>query len=386
MRRSRTLVLYWETGRLVLENYLTRKRRLVGPGIVNVLDQAGRWQSRRSLLSKFPREDLAQIRRAIDTLITGSFLQTTNKRRAADRQLVASWDTWHPAASFFHFATKNAPFPTNEKGHEEVEKNLQARMSKRPSAVKRYRGLPTVALPSPETAGEFPQVLLRRRTWRQFGSLPLDLQSLSTLLALSFGVQWKVRLDVVGTVSLTTSPSGGARHPLETYLIVQRVSGLASGLYHYQSDTHRLTRLSKPARREIVSCFPGQSWCAKVPVIVFLTAVFRRTQWKYPDPQAYRVLLAEAGHVCQTFCLASTWLGLAPYCTMALADSIIEKNLGIDGISESILYAAGVGRRPKARRWAPWPDREELPMPKATGVFAKKDLPPLKAIRRGSGS
>jgi hypothetical protein len=31
---------------------------------------------------------------------------------------------------------------------------------------------------------------------------------------------------------------------------------------------------------------------------------------------------------------------------MALADSRIEKDLGIDGITESVLYAAGVGRRP----------------------------------------
>ena len=57
-------------------------------------------------------------------------------------------------------------------------------------------------------------------------------------------------------------------------------------------------------------------------------------------------MLLEAGHVCQTFCLAATWLGLAPFCSMALADAAIEKALGLDGVSESVLYAAGVGRRP----------------------------------------
>ncbi len=77
-----------------------------------------------------------------------------------------------------------------------------------------------------------------------------------------------------------------------------------------------------------------------------MTAVFPRTQWKYNFARAYRVVLAEAGHLCQTFCLTATWLGLAPFCTMALADTRIERDLGVDGVTESVLYAAGVGRPP----------------------------------------
>jgi hypothetical protein len=61
------------------------------------------------------------------------------------------------------------------------------------------------------------------------------------------------------------------------------------------------------------------------------------------SPRAYRTVLLDAGHVCQTFCLVSTWLGLAPFCTMALRDTLIEKDLGLDGIAESVLYIAGVG-------------------------------------------
>ena len=52
---------------------------------------------------------------------------------------------------------------------------------------------------------------------------------------------------------------------------------------------------------------------------------------------------------------------LAPFCTMALADSRIERDLKIDGVSESVLYAAGVGPRPKGVDWAPWPDNDQTP-------------------------
>jgi hypothetical protein len=73
-------------------------------------------------------------------------------------------------------------------------------------------------------------------------------------------------------------------------------------------------------------------------------------------------VLAEAGHLAQTFCLVATWLGLAPFCTMALADTRIERDLGIDGVSESVLYAAGVGGRPAGLDWAPWPRRRRTLM------------------------
>jgi SagB-type dehydrogenase family enzyme len=90
---------------------------------------------------------------------------------------------------------------------------------------------------------------------------------------------------------------------------------------------------------------------------MFMTAVFQRNQWKYRDSAAYRTVILDAGHMCQTFCLTATWLGLAPFCTMALADSKVEKDLGLDGISESAIYAAGVGTRPLKKDWAPWPER-----------------------------
>jgi hypothetical protein len=61
------------------------------------------------------------------------------------------------------------------------------------------------------------------------------------------------------------------------------------------------------------------------------------------DPGAYRVVLLDVGHLCQTFCLVATWLDLAPFCTAALKDTLIEEDLGIDGIRESVLYIAGVG-------------------------------------------
>ena len=98
---------------------------------------------------------------------------------------------------------------------------------------------------------------------------------------------------------------------------------------------------------------PTQWWYRDASALVLLTAVFERTRWRYEGPRAYRAVLIEAGHLCQTFCLTATWLGLAPFCSMALADTAIESMLGLDGVSESVLYAAGVGSTPSASSTPP---------------------------------
>ena len=123
-----------------------------------------------------------------------------------------------------------------------------------------------------------------------------------------------------------------------------RVKGLARGLYHYHCLDHRLERLKSIRTVErAVEYTAGQEYMRCASALFLMTAVFPRVMWKYRFSRAYRVVLLDAGHLCQTFCLVATWLGLAPFCTAALNDSLIEKDLGLDGIRESVLYVAGVG-------------------------------------------
>jgi SagB-type dehydrogenase family enzyme len=213
-----------------------------------------------------------------------------------------------------------------------------------------------VSLPPAQTAGEFPSVLLARRTWRGFSRAPVAISDLSTLLWLTAGVQqWGESLRGE-RVAFTTSPSAGCKHPIELYVLARNVKGLAAGIYHYASDRHQLGLISKGLSAARIARYLGHQWMFKnVAAVVLMTAVMARTQWTYPTPRAYRSVLAEAGHVCQTFCLTATWLDLAPFCTMGIADALVEKALGIDGVSEVALYAAGVGRKPADRQWVQWP-------------------------------
>ena len=123
-----------------------------------------------------------------------------------------------------------------------------------------------------------------------------------------------------------------------------RVEGLALGLYHYQPVTHQLEVINTNVSSQKAWLYCArQHFVRKAAALFLMTAVLPRTMWKYRHARAYRVVLLDAGHLCQTFCLVATWLGLAPFCTAALKDTLIEKDLGIDGIRESVIYVAGVG-------------------------------------------
>jgi SagB-type dehydrogenase family enzyme len=270
------------------------------------------------------------------------------------------WGDWHPVATSFHFATKDTAWADAEQSEMvAAAQTSRARTDPPPSPFKpaRGRGIP---LPALRRRDRFVDVLLERRTWRGFGTRPLSRTQLGALLQLTFGVQMHGRTQAGAHVVFKTSPSGGARHPIEAYVLALNVSGLPMGLYHFAPDTGRLHLVRRGASRaQLVAYLSGQWWFEDASAVVLMTAVLPRVRWRYPHPRAYRSVLLGAGHLCQTFCLVATWLKLAPFCTQALADSAIEKALDVDGMDEVVLYAAGVGSRPKNGKWVQWPAHRE---------------------------
>jgi SagB-type dehydrogenase family enzyme len=351
-RRSPHLVAYWRNGSLRIRNYASRETANADPLICELLNRCNDWRTLVEIgrgLSEGPSPHLANL---VDRLVALSLLQRSDRPDDPRTVAMERLSPWNPEAGFFHAATKDVRFSSPL----EAARWSRVRAADRPMPppVKRYRGVSTIDLPKPRR-GEFADVLRSRRTWRRFSTKPLELEELASVLGLSAGVQQWVA-TAAGEVPLKTSPSGGARHPIECYVVARGVRGLRSGLYHYAADRHALERLGRtiPANR-LASYFPSSRYFAKAPVQVFFTAVFERQAWRYPYARAYRAALAEAGHVCQTFCLTAAWLGLAPFCLMGFADSLIEDDLGIDGVSESVLYAAGLGRTPQGVIWAPLP-------------------------------
>ena len=341
---------------MVFENYAAHVHVSAAPLTCEILNFFNTWHTAAALARHFPQYHPRSLERAVRQLARANLLDSSTDRRKTASSF-EWWATWGPAARFFHFSTKDTNVPAEPEDSIRALRR-RARVSPMPAPVKSYPRAKQIALPQARNEGELAQALLERRTWRKFAAAPTDLDSIATLFGLTFGVQWWLDMPGVGRIALKTSPSGGSRHPIEAYLLAKNVAGIERGVYHYNAGSHRLELLRTGcSRSQIERYLNRQWWFGDASAIVLMTAVFSRTQWKYPAPRAYRAVLLEAGHLCQTFCLVATWLGLAPFCTMAMADSAIERELGIDGVTESVIYAAGVGTRPKGMEWAPWPAR-----------------------------
>jgi SagB-type dehydrogenase family enzyme len=349
LRRSPFLISYWRDNRLILENYLTRKKVSASPEVISVLDFFGEWKKVEEILGRWEEHSLKPLLKAIDRLLRETLLEGSGQKSPREdvrQKALRQWRAWNPSASFFHLSTKD--IYAEEVTPEEiafVEQLAKENPVRKP--LKKYPGARVIQFKREKSFGEFPQILHERRTWREFSGRKVSIQALATLLHLTFGVQAWEKVPTIGVLAQKTSPSGGALHPSEAYVLARRVEGIAPGIYHYDGGGHRLQSLKRGATSaEIQRYLAGQWWFRDAAFVVFLTSVFGRTQWKYDYARAYRASLIEAGHLCQTFCLTATWLGLAPFCTIAFADTKIEKSLGIDGLSESVLYAMGAGHKP----------------------------------------
>ena len=210
----------------------------------------------------------------------------------------------------------------------------------KPSLYKEYPDADRIALPDLRDMGTMTvqEALKKRKSIRLYSGEPLAPEELSFLLWASGGIQRVER----GT-AFRTAPSAGALYPVETYLVLQAVSGIAPGVYHYAVKEHAL-ELLKPGQygHETTQAALGQKMCLNAAVVFIWTALFARSKWKYKE-RAYRYIYLDAGHVAENLALAAASIGLGTCQIGALFDDEVNAIVGIDGRGESVIYMSVVG-------------------------------------------
>ena len=349
MRRAGSLLAYWRGDRLFFRNFAKRVTVSARPVTCEVLDFFRQWRTAEQAVVRFSQYNKASVRFSVAELLRQGLLVVKDSPEAEqDSRISKEWSTWLPDGSF-HFSTKDVAFVRDDLSVRQWKAILPKTAP--PSIFKNVKGAKRKLPPANFSDSEFIRVLKARRTHRDFSTQEVTLKAISQLLSLVWGVTGYLRSPMFGRAVLKTSPSGGARHPGEVYLMALRVKGLDPGLYHYHPGQHHLRKVSGKATRSKAWLYCArQDYVRDAAALFIMTAIFPRTMWKYHLARAYRVVLLETGHLCQTFCLAATWLGLAPFCTAALKDTLIEQDLKIDGIRESVLYVAGIGLPPRQRR------------------------------------
>jgi SagB-type dehydrogenase family enzyme len=217
---------------------------------------------------------------------------------------------------------------------------------------KRKVPAPAVQKPAPEGAkridlpavnslslGQIPLVeaMRQRRSHRSFTEEPLSLEELTFLLWATQGLNGE-------RANFRVVPSGGARHPFETYLFINRVSGLEPGLYRYLAQEHQLCLLrSDPDMDAQVADACNHDFAGNCAVTFMWSAIPYRTEWRYSFLAA-KLIALDAGHVCQNLYLACEAIGAGTCALDAYDQHKLDAFLELDGENELAIYAAPVGK------------------------------------------
>lgn len=213
--------------------------------------------------------------------------------------------------------------------------------STKPSMYKRYPETKKVDLPPPVVQGGpgLWEVIRTRRSIRAYTRDPMRFEDLSQILWATQGITASV-----GDHKLRASPSAGALYPIETYLLINRVEGLESGLYHYDVETHKLDILKVgDFSLEVKAGALDQQIAERASVVFIWSAIFQRSKWKYLQ-RAYRYIFLDAAHIAQNLALAAEGLGLGSCQIGALYDDYLNGLLEFDISEESVIYMSSIGR------------------------------------------
>lgn len=213
-----------------------------------------------------------------------------------------------------------------------------------PLTFKKIRSeLPSVNLPRSGENSQLMETLLARRSCRLYRPGKLPLAALAEIVRGTYGMSLETNTFGQSAPPPRAVPSAGGCYPLELYLAAWAVESVEPGLYHYGVLDHGLEvmRLGD-LRGEIRGLLAGQAVVEDVCAFLFFAAVFERTLAKY-GARGYRYVLLEAGHAAQNTCLIATELGLGSLCLGGFFDARLNRFLGLDGITEAVLYSVAVG-------------------------------------------
>ncbi len=204
-----------------------------------------------------------------------------------------------------------------------------------------------IDLISPEhfVCGTMPIInaIRNRRSRRKFTGESIEQEELSFLLWATQGIHKVEKLNKV-TRAYRSVPSGGCRHPFETYILINTVEGYEAGLYRYIPIEHKLILINpdQSLRRKIhQACY--KQFVLKSAVVFIWTVIPYRTEWRYAFLSP-KLIAQDSGHLCQNLYLSCETLNLGTCAIGSYDQKYMDRLVGVDGEEEFTIYMAPVGR------------------------------------------
>lgn len=238
-------------------------------------------------------------------------------------------------------------FMKSDFGKHSVRSDQQKGMPK-PSLQKEYDpDAELIDLPAAEEISfdkiNFQELVNKRKSSRKYSDKSLTLKELSFLLWSTQGVKQVIR---DGYATYRTVPSAGARHPYETYLIVNRVENLNTGVYRYLPLEHKLLFCfaDENIENDMDKATFEQKFIARSAVVFVWSAIPYRSEWRY-SVTSHKPMLLDAGHICQNLYLACEMINSGTCAIAAYDQAAMDQLLRLDGENEYVVYLSPVGKK-----------------------------------------
>lgn len=140
------------------------------------------------------------------------------------------------------------------------------------------------------------------------------------------------------------APSAGGLYPIDIYVAVAAVEGIAPGIYAldpHDAVLHRLHARVQP-REFLRDCLVFQNLADASAFQVFFIGNFLRQRIKYGQ-RAYRFTLIEAGHLAQAMMMCADEAGIGSCAVGGFLDQKVDDLLCLDGVEQSVIYSVAFG-------------------------------------------
>ena len=205
----------------------------------------------------------------------------------------------------------------------------------KPDTVKKYKNKEVIELDRDiqnVAMKSLHEAINSRRSVRKYQDKPLTFKEFSYICLNTCAIR-----DFGPGYAFGVIPTGGATNSMETYIYVNKVTSLKSGLYHFMKDTNNIELINPEMKPETFSeGLKGQLRDAAI-AFVFTTIPYR-AEYKY-SYLSHKVIAAEAGHACQNVYLLAESIDCGAVAIAAYDQEKLDELLEL-GEEEFAVYAA----------------------------------------------
>ena len=201
---------------------------------------------------------------------------------------------------------------------------------------------------------DFFECVSNRISRRTYSKEPMTIDELSFLLWCTQGVKKvisgykKYIKDGSGKNYLRPVATGGCIPSYETYIAINNVSGVESGIWKYLPLSHQLLYIKnvKNLSMRISDTFTNpsqdQSYASKAAVVFLWACRPYYGEWRYKET-SHKLMLIDLGHISQQLYLATEAIGCGCCAIGGYYQNKADELIDVDGENEFTVLCASIG-------------------------------------------